>query len=313
MSEKELSPKRKYTRDFNQDEMKNISKNFSTICNSCSIYAADLHGILSPNVFNAIFNYYVSGYKTDPIYSARRSTIDKFISYFNEHYSPSISLIEMISDNFGNKTFSKKKDYRLLDWYAGQYYCYYFDSNEELCFGVLTISATDSMTRCEAIMDCDRSTFDISLLPKLDTAKKPIKPLIDINKEILCDNTIKEYQKNLCYFSGTIDIFTYSSLLTITPLNNSYVRNITFHRYDVFKNDKNTQCIGSIGTMIKSEHSTPCSVRKILFSRYKIDVDDKAVMEIIKKAFKFETISNTQVESKEDNNDMVYRLIRQFM
>lgn len=91
------------------------------------------------------------------------------------------------------------------------------------------------------------------------------------------------------------------------------MRNITFHRYDVFKNDKNTQCIGAIGTMIKSEHSTPCSVRKILFSRYKIDVDDKAVMEIIKKAFKFETISNTQVESKEDNNDMVYKLIRQFM
>ncbi len=65
--------------------------------------------------------------------------------------------------------------------------------------------------------------------------------------------------------------------------------------------------------MIKSEHSIPCSVRKILFSRYKIYVDDKAVMEIIKKAFKFETISNTQVESKEDNNDMVYKLIRQFM
>ncbi len=65
--------------------------------------------------------------------------------------------------------------------------------------------------------------------------------------------------------------------------------------------------------MLKSEHSTPCSVRKILLSRYKIDVDDKKVMDIMKKAFTFETISDTQIESKEEKNDMVYRLIRQFI
>ena len=65
--------------------------------------------------------------------------------------------------------------------------------------------------------------------------------------------------------------------------------------------------------MLKTEHSTPCSVRKILLSRYKIDIDDKRVMDIITKALTFETLSNTQIESKEDKNDMVYRLIRQFM
>ena len=180
----------------------------------------------------------------------------------------------------------------------------------------MTISATDSAVRCEAIMDYDRSSFDTTLSPKLkqDPVYESIQPLIDVHKDIMCDDTIKEYQKNFCYFSGTIDIFTYSILLTIFPRNNSYARNITFHRYDVFKNsDKNTHCIGAVGTMLKSEHSTPCSVRKILLSRYKIDVDDKRVMDIIKKAFTFETISDTQIESKEEKNDMVYRLIRQFM
>lgn len=316
MSEKEASPKRKYAKDFNQDEMKNISKNFSIICRSCSIYPTDLPGILSPNAFNTIINFYSSGYKTDPTYSTRRSTIDKFIKYFNDHYSPSISLNELISDNFENRAFVKKNDYGVLDWYVGQYYCYYFDSNEELCFGVLTISATDSAVRCEAIMDCDRSTFDTTLLPKLkqDPVYESIQPLIDVHKDIMCDDTIKEYQKNFCYFSGTIDIFTYSILLTIFPRNNSHARNITFHRYDVFKNsDKNTHCVGAVGTMLKTEHSTPCSVRKILLSRYKIDIDDKRVMDIITKALTFETLSNTQIESKEDKNDMVYRLIRQFM
>ena len=74
------------------------------------------------------------------------------------------------------------------------------------------------------------------IMMKQNITQESIKPLIDVHKDIMCDNSIKEYQKNLCYFSGTIDIFTYSILLTIIPRNNSYVRNITFHRYDVFKN-----------------------------------------------------------------------------
>ena len=69
MSEKEISHKRKYAKDFNQDEMKKISRNFSIICRSCSIYPTDLSGILSPNAFNTIINFYSSGYKTDPTYS----------------------------------------------------------------------------------------------------------------------------------------------------------------------------------------------------------------------------------------------------
>ena len=313
----EIQSKRKYTKNFTQDEMKKLSRNIHTICLACSIYPEDLSGFLSKTSFNTITGYYSSGINYNPDYVVRRSTVDKFIKFFNEHYSPSISLPELLSDAFDNKSYSKKNSFEILDWYTGLYYCYYLDSSDQLCFGVLNISLPkEKDTQCEAIMDCDRVTFETTILPKirLETQENSNKALIDIHKELMSEETIKESRKNFCYFSGIIGIYTYSIMLTITPRNNSYVRSIVFHRYDVFKNsDKNSQCIGAVGTMLKSEHSTPCSTRKILLSRYRLDVDNIEVNEDIRKALTFETISNTVIESKEDNNDMVYRLIRNYM
>ena len=237
---------------YSEAEIANISKNFIYITQKCPLSVSELANgpdghIVSKNTYNRLYSP-----ATFKGWCPQERILREIVKYFNKYFLPPITLQELVNNSLSTMEFAPKKE-ESLNWYEGIYFCYYLNaSGKHFNFGILRIYRSDNLDyNCEAIMGLEEEQYE---------NLKKIVEIFDIEQslELVYNNYIstpsdnKEFQSIAhiagTYFSGlNVVLSSRAVTLSLTNHKNSFLRIITFNRYDG-ANREHYQ--GSIGSMM---------------------------------------------------------------
>ena len=238
-----MSRKKRYS----DTEIAQISENFIYITQKCPLSVSELaeRGKISKNTYNRLYRPTVG-------WCPQEKKLREIVNYFNEYFFPPISLQELINNSLSTMDFTPKKE-ESLNWYEGIYFCYYLNaSGKHLNFGILRIYRSDSADyNCEAIMGLEEEQYEnLKKIVEIFNIEKSLDLVYNNYISIPSDN--KEFQSiahmACTYFSGlNVTLSSRAVTLSLTNQKNSFLRIITFNRYDG-ANREHYQ--GSIGSMM---------------------------------------------------------------
>lgn len=243
---------------YSESEIANISKNFIYITQKCPLSVSELakKGIISKNTYNRLYH------PTNFVgWCPQEKILREIVKYFNEYFLPPITLQDLVNNSLSTMDFIPKKE-ESLNWYEGIYFCYYLNaSGKHFNFGILRIYRSDNLDyNCEAIMGLEEEQYE---------NLKRIVEIFDIEKslELVYNNYIstpsdnKEFQDIAhiagTYFSGlNVVLSSRAVTLSLTNHKNSFLRIITFNRYDGANREHYQGSIGSMMTTTAQDKPT---------------------------------------------------------
>lgn len=243
---------------YSESEIANISKNFIYITQKCPLSVSELakKGIISKNTYNRLYH------PTNFVgWCPQEKILREIVKYFNEYFLPPITLQDLVNNSLSTMDFIPKKE-ESLNWYEGIYFCYYLNaSGKHFNFGILRIYRSDNLDyNCEAIMGLEEEQYE---------NLKRIVEIFDIEKslELVYNNYIstpsdnKEFQDIAhiagTYFSGlNVVLSSRAVTLSLTNQKNSFLRIITFNRYDGTNREHYQGSIGSMMTTTAQDKPT---------------------------------------------------------
>ena len=243
---------------YSDAEIANISKNFIYITRKCPLSVSELADghIVSKNTYNRLYNpaNFVG-------WCPQEKILREIVKYFNKYFLPPITLQDLINNSLSTMNFIPKKE-ESLNWYEGIYFCYYLNaSGKHFNFGILRIYRSDNLDyNCEAIMGLEEEQYE---------NLKKILEIFDIeqslelvyNKYIIKPSNNKDFQDiahiACTYFSGlNVALSSRAVTLSLTNHKNSFLRIITFNRYDGTNREHYQGSIGSMMTTTAQDKPT---------------------------------------------------------
>ena len=301
---------------YNHEQMNNFSKNFVYLCNECMLSKHDLTGGLSSPKHCFATNTYLKLRKYHTLdendsnkdWCPQDGTIRSFIEMFCKHFTPSVSINDMMNTDLSNRKFQKRESAIMTDFFEGVYFCYYLTVLNTLRFGLLKIkNYSENRYNCEAMLTISENLFSLCRkdIEQVVQGDKSLKELYD---DLLNRTDINHIDKNFGYYTGEVSLFSESVLIVLNPQNNVYFRVLTFQRYDKYSNPK---CIGVIANTMRSVYAAKdVTYQKMLLSRYNIYNEKNA--SLIMSSLALDKIENNIVLNNESKNQQMYKLIRQF-
>ena len=292
--------------------------NFFYIMDRCNLTPSKIYDESSPKFCIKRSNYYVIKKKQ----TISRTQINNFLTMINWFYVPSVEPLDIhvfINDDLKelNVTFEERKNAKDLTWYIGSYFSYYLSSEKKLEFAIIRIIPNRNQFLCEGIFHIDESLFRKSVYD--NRIRNDILNNSLTMKELykIVSANAAEEEKKFCLYSGVCTLLSDSILLNFISNNDSHSRIISFNRYDQYYNDEarrreRPSCYGAIGNMLKTSYSRkPLLFRKIILSRFCLDIDDDQNMGIIVDGLNFDEVCDKYiVQDYDKKNDEILSLIQ---
>lgn len=243
------------TKRYSDTDINHISENFIYITLKCPLSVSELadKGIVSKNTYNRLYHPPVGWCPQD-------KRLREIVKYFNEYFLPPITLQDLVNNSLSEMKFTPKKE-ESLNWYEGIYFCYYLNaSGKHLNFGILRIYRSDNLDyNCEAIMGVEEEQYDnLRKILEIFGIEHSLKLVYDnyINKP----SDDRKFQ-NIAhtpgtYFFGNINLSSRAVTLSLTNYKNSFLRIITFNRYDGTNREHYQGSIGSMMTTTAQDKPT---------------------------------------------------------